>query len=175
MFLSTFQRAVLQEMDIPVWIEQASQHDIVNAHNANSPDIKRTGVPEKTHQAPHLSSEDKQARLAQLRAQVSSTSNAEPSRASGASSTIKSQPDVTHKAAEPLTQIQHKQALLWLNDVNIALSQLGLSLTSEQVKIGETLQINEREIILPVAPHLLSGAQQKLLWQALCTMTTKTA
>ena len=165
MFLSTYQRAILQEMGIPLWIEQASQHDIVDEHNANSLDNKGMGVPEKTHQAPHLSSEDKQARLAQLRAQVVTGSGGESSRSDA--------PDKTITATVPLTPVQHKQSLLWLNDIDIALSHVGVALTRNQVTLGQKMQVSDQEITLPAAPHRLSAEQCRALWQALCAVADK--
>ena len=78
MSLSTFQRAVLHEMGIPVWVSQSSLQDedshSVAADVANKRSASASFVTTNNHSAAMPSNEEKQSRLAQLRAQVSSDS-----------------------------------------------------------------------------------------------------
>jgi len=78
MSLSTFQRAVLQEMGIPVWVSQSSLQDentnSVATDVANKPSVNATFATASNHSPAMPSNEEKQSRLAQLRAQVSSDS-----------------------------------------------------------------------------------------------------
>lgn len=78
MSLSTFQRAVLQEMGIPVWVSQSSLQDedsnSVPAGVANNRSASASFVTANNHSPAMPSNEEKQSRLAQLRAQVSSDS-----------------------------------------------------------------------------------------------------
>ena len=161
MFLSTYQRAILQEMGIPVWIEQTSKPQDANVTVGSTGGVSNN-TPHATHS---LTSEDKQARLAQLRAQVTSASQGEPSQSSVSNN--------KNTDSVPLTAKQHKQASLWLKDLDIALFHVGVSLTSEQVTLGQEIQVTEREVRLVAPPHQLSAAQRKLLWQALCAAADK--
>jgi hypothetical protein len=78
MSLSTFQRAVLQEMGIPVWVSQSSLQDentnSVATGVANKPSVNASFATTSNHSSTMPSNEEKQNRLAQLRAQVSSDS-----------------------------------------------------------------------------------------------------
>jgi len=78
MSLSTFQRAVLQEMGIPVWVSQSSLQDEntnpVATDVAHNPSVNASFATASNHSPAMPSNEEKQSRLAQLRAQVSSSS-----------------------------------------------------------------------------------------------------
>ncbi|MBQ4830371.1 hypothetical protein J8L84_13915 [Alteromonas sp. MMG017] len=78
MSLSTFQRAVLQEMGIPVWVSQSSLQ-VENTNSVatdveNKPSANVSFATTSNHSPAMPSNEEKQSRLAQLRAQVSSDS-----------------------------------------------------------------------------------------------------
>ncbi|WOI36542.1 hypothetical protein R1T43_15255 [Alteromonas sp. CI.11.F.A3] len=78
MSLSTFQRAVLQEMGIPVWVNQSSLQ-VENTNSVatdveNKPSANVSFATTSNHSPAMPSNEEKQSRLAQLRAQVSSDS-----------------------------------------------------------------------------------------------------
>lgn len=78
MSLSTFQRAVLQEMGIPVWVSQSSLQDentnSVATDVANKRSANDSFATASNYSPAMPSNEEKQSRLAQLRAQVSSDS-----------------------------------------------------------------------------------------------------
>ncbi|MDO6535827.1 hypothetical protein [Alteromonas stellipolaris] len=78
MSLSTFQRAVLQEMGIPVWVSQSSLQDentnSVATDVANKRSASDSFATASNYSPAMPSNEEKQSRLAQLRAQVSSDS-----------------------------------------------------------------------------------------------------
>ncbi|WP_159529520.1 MULTISPECIES: hypothetical protein [unclassified Alteromonas] len=225
MSLSTFQRAVLQEMGIPVWVNQSSLQDenssSVAANVASKRSANASFATANSHSPAMPSNEEKQSRLAQLRAQVSSDSskasgqtkaagqNASGSRAEPSAqslSSVQSQPSaapqsVTNTASKnvlksesinsssqsssfssnsassgtaamvELTQVQRLQGKQWLQDLDVALAYLQLSLTSTQVKIGQAVAVTYDGIVLPSAPHLLTAAIQKQLWKMLCALS----
>ncbi|WP_282146411.1 hypothetical protein [Alteromonas stellipolaris] len=90
MSLSTFQRAVLQEMGIPVWVSQSSLQDentnSVATGVANKPSVNASFATTSNHSSTMPSNEEKQNRLAQLRAQVSSDSTKASGQTKAASS-----------------------------------------------------------------------------------------
>ncbi|MFY0666549.1 MAG: hypothetical protein JXQ95_00735 [Alteromonas stellipolaris] len=90
MSLSTFQRAVLQEMGIPVWVSQSSLQDentnSVATGVANKPSVNASFATTSNHSSTIPSNEEKQNRLAQLRAQVSSDSTKASGQTKAASS-----------------------------------------------------------------------------------------
>jgi len=178
MSLSTFQRAVLQEMGIPVWVSQSSPlSDATVPSTPPSADNKSN----KTQIHAQPTTEEKQSRLAQLRAQVSSNSANQNERkgawssapspsASAASNPINTQ--ATPVLME-LTQAQRLHAKQWLEDVDVSLAHLNLRLSSAQIKIGQQLVVTHNDIVLPTAPHLLTATLQKQLWKMLCALSSK--
>ncbi|WP_218418002.1 hypothetical protein [Alteromonas lipotrueae] len=219
MSLSTFQRAVLQEMGIPVWVNQSSLQDenssSVAANVASKRSANASFATANSHSPAMPSNEEKQSRLAQLRAQVSSDSskasgqtkaagqNASGSRAEPSAQSLSSAApqSVTNTASKnvlksesinsssqsssfssnsassgtaamvELTQVQRLQGKQWLQDLDVALAYLQLSLTSTQVKIGQAVAVTYDGIVLPSAPHLLTAAIQKQLWKMLCALS----
>ncbi|MDO6567174.1 hypothetical protein Q4561_08890 [Alteromonas sp. 1_MG-2023] len=211
MLLSTFQRAVLQEMGIPVWVNQSSLQDEASETMATDSATSPTGagrvasgntynINTNAPSASMPSNEEKQSRLAQLRAQVSSDSSKpasqafsqnkpagqnKPDSSSAPSVSMEQNPSASAQApaqqvTEPqeqapalvaLTQVQRLQGKQWLQDLDVALAHLTLTLTSSQVRIGEALVVTNSEIVLPTAPHLLTASIQKQLWKMLCAHT----
>lgn len=112
MSLSTFQRAVLQEMGIPVWVSQSSlQDENASREAADVSDVRPVNTSAAQTASAHSpvmpSNEEKQSKLAQLRAQVSSDSSKASSQSkassehkaaiqnSGASPSVQSMPTST--------------------------------------------------------------------------------
>ena len=96
MSLSTFQRAVLQEMGIPVWVSQTSLQDedtnSVPTDVANKRSVNASFEAGHTHSSSMPSNEEKQSRLAQLRAQVSSDSTKTSGQSKNAQQNISAPP-----------------------------------------------------------------------------------
>lgn len=175
MSLTSYQRAVLQEMGIPVWLSKDA-HAVNNTKEGSvfTPVVKQTIV--KSPSSTPISKEEKQSRLAQLRAQVGSTNElsqtkpvqkAEENCQPDKQSTRVSSQDQSPKGI-PLSAEQKQLCAVWLSDLTLACVQLGLpSSWANNVMIGKSLSISEQAIILPELPSALSSHQKRALWNTL--------
>ena len=175
MSLTSYQRAVLQEMGVPVWISKDA-YVVNNAKedNVRTPVVEQTAV--KSSSSTPISREEKQSRLAQLRAQVGSSNEqsqtkpvqkAEENEQPDKHTTSVSSQDQLPRGI-PLSAEQKQLCAVWLSDLTLACVQLGLpSSWASNVMIGKSLSISEQAIILPESPFALSSHQKKALWNAL--------
>ena len=175
MSLTSFQRAVLQEMGVPVWISKDAY--VVNKAkegNVRAPVVEQTAV--KSTSSTPISKEEKQSRLAQLRAQVGSNNEqpqskpvqpAEEKEQSKEQPTRFSSQDQLPKGI-PFSAEQKQLYAALLSDLTLACIQLGLpSSWANNVMIGKSLSISEQAIVLPELPSALSSHQKRALWNAL--------
>lgn len=207
MSLTSYQQAVLQEMEIPVWITKDAhakikKQDDLKEENTSSP--TQGAATSSTPQAPFsqagqtnkppstpISQEEKQSRLAQLRANVgtntkekakpkdtftakTTTHNVPSNEASDkndANKTDVAQTEVKGPASPegiPLSAEQRAKSQQWLKDLQLACVQLGIpSHWANTVMIGRILSITETAIILPAAPLKLTATQKRALWAQL--------
>ena len=188
MSLTSYQQAVLQEMGITVWVtrkayeEQKSDSTVEQEGNgAALSQPAQTQVTERS-QAKPITQEEKQSKLAQLRAQMGGGAKSETKPDKSAVKTSVSAPSnepVHSRPATPknvplspegvpLSAQQREQAALWLSDLQLACVQLGLPSTLvDSVMISTALKVDEHAIILPTAPLSLDKKQKRALWQAL--------
>ncbi|GMM67910.1 hypothetical protein MTsDn1_12050 [Alteromonas sp. MTD1] len=188
MSLTSYQQAVLQEMGITVWVtrkayeEQKSDSTVEQEGNgAALSQPAQTQVTERS-QAKPITQEEKQSKLAQLRAQMGGGAKSETKPDKSAVKTSVSAPSnesVHSRPATPknvpltpegvpLSAQQREQAALWLSDLQLACVQLGLPSTLVgSVMISTALKVDEHAIILPTAPLSLDKKQKRALWQAL--------
>lgn len=175
MSLTFYQRAVLQEMGVPVWISKdAYAVNNIKEGNARASVVEQTAV--KSPSSTPISKEQKQSRLAQLRAQVGSSNEqsqtkpvqkAEENEQPDKPSTRVSFQDQLPKGI-PLSAEQKQVCAAWLSDLTLACVQLGLpSSWANNVLIGKSLSISEQAIVLPELPSALSSHQKRALWNAL--------
>ena len=188
MSLTSYQQAVLQEMGITVWVtkkayeEQKSDSTVAQVNNgAALTQTSQAQVTERS-QAKPITQEEKQSKLAQLRAQMGGGAKSEtkpdkpavkasvsaPSNAQAHSSPAKPKNVPLSPEGVPLSAEQREQAALWLSDLQLACVQLGLPSTLvASVMISTALKVDEHAIILPAAPLSLNKKQKRALWQAL--------
>jgi len=188
MSLTSYQQAVLQEMGITVWVtkkayeEQKSESTVEQERNGVAlSQPAQTQVTERS-QAKPITQEEKQSKLAQLRAQMGGGAKSEtkPDKSAEKTSVTATSNEQVHSRPAtpknvplspegvPLSAQQREQAALWLSDLQLACVQLGLPSTLVgSVMISTTLKVDEHAIILPAAPLSLNKKQKRALWQAL--------
>ena len=210
MSLTSYQQAVLQEMEIPVWIAKDAHAKIKKQDDLkeeNTSSLTQRATTGSTPQAPFsqsgqtnkppstpISQEEKQSRLAQLRANVGTntkekakpkdtltakapTHNVPSNEASGkngANKTDVAQSEVKGPVSPegiPLSTEQKAKSQQWLKDLQLACVQLGIpSHWASTIMIGRTLSVTESAIMLPVAPLKLTTAQKRALWTQLISV-----
>jgi len=166
-FLSNYQRSVLQELGITSWVTQteaASKPNEKQSENKARTSADRLQIDNSHVARKPISTEEKQSRLAQLRAQVSSGTNVD---------NATSQQAVAKKVStvRPLTHAERQDNSQWLDDMTIALSYLGTTLTVDNIMIGSTLTASSETIILPTLPSKLTSSQKKALWVQLIALS----
>jgi hypothetical protein len=188
MSLTSYQQAVLQEMGITVWVnkkayeEQKSESTLEQEGNgAALSQPAQTKVTDRS-QAKPITQEEKQSKLAQLRAQMGGGAKSEtkPDKSAVKASVSAPSNERVHSSPAtpknvplspegvPLSAQQREQAALWLSDLQLACVQLGLPSTLVgSVMISTALKVDEHAIILPTAPLSLDKKQKRALWQAL--------
>ncbi|MCZ8528020.1 alanine acetyltransferase [Alteromonas sp. PRIM-21] len=206
MSLTSYQQAVLQEMGIPVWItkdahaKMKKQEDLKEGstsapmHGAaasTSPQTPFSQNGQENKPSKPISQEEKQSRLAQLRANVGSGAKDKPKLKVAVTDETPTRRALTNEAAEknvanklevaqseskgsespegiPLSAEQRAKSQQWLKDLQLACVQLGIpSYWSSTVMIGRTLSVNETAIVLPAAPLKLTTEQKRALWAQL--------
>lgn len=188
MSLTSYQQAVLQEMGITVWVTKKAyeeqKSDITVEQEGNGAALSQSAQTQITERslAKPITQEEKQSKLAQLRAQMGggAKSEAKPDKSAvKASVSAPSNEQVQGSPAAPknvpqspegvpLSAQQCEQAALWLSDLQLACVQLGLPSTLvSSVMISTVLRVDEHAIILPAAPLSLDNTQKCSLWQAL--------
>ncbi|MHC6645791.1 alanine acetyltransferase [Alteromonas sp. HB246098] len=207
MSLTSYQQAVLQEMGIPVWITKdahakmkkqeglkegnvsAPMHGTASSTSPQTP-FSQNGQENKPPSTP-ISQEEKQSRLAQLRANVGSGAKDKSKLKVAVSDVTPTRRALTNEAADknvanklevaqsevkgpaspegiPLSAEQRAKSQQWLKDLQLACVQLGIpSYWSSTVMIGRTLSVNESAIVLPAAPLKLTTEQKRALWAQL--------
>ena len=151
--LSDYQRAALEVMGIPVWVSQSEQH-------ASSPQETVTDTVPATPKS--ASPADRAAKLAALRAQVSSA---------------KASPGTTDKASvndapaapltRPLSAQEGKAAGKLLSDIQLAARAVSFTENTLAFEVGEQLSATPDRITLPCAPDALTVKQKRALWKAI--------
>ncbi|GFD68181.1 alanine acetyltransferase [Alteromonas sp. KUL106] len=206
MALTSYQQAILQEMGIPVWItkdayaelkqeDQSKQSDNSAAqhiHGVSSLSSTQTSFSQtaqsNTRSSTPISQEEKQSRLAQLRANVGSTAKdkIQPKNADTAKppsfSTSRNNEDGGSKSGVaqseakesvspegiPLSAEQKAKSQQWLKDLQLACVQLGIpSHWANTIMIGRGLSVTESAIVLPATPLKLTTVQKRALWAQL--------
>lgn len=190
MAVNSYQQAILQEMGIPVWISKdaylANANDKTRANtNTGAGHASQMAQVQTPPTSKPISQQDKQSRLAQLRAQVGSANESATKKASttdAADEAMQPQSSANPASASvsqhktsvpapppgiPLSAQQKQAGAQWLADVTLACVQLGLSSSQANVLIGKELAILSDTIVLPAAPEQLSAVQQRALWHAL--------
>ena len=161
MAFTQYQQAVLQEMGIQVWISKETylEKSATDTRDERKASGVTSGANSLTSIAPKpVSQEEKQSRLAQLRAQVESKETSP-----------KPKPSVTDSPQQgiPLSAEQKRDSAQWLSDLTLACVQIGLSSSLVNIVIDTSLRVDANAIRLPALPHKLSPAQKKALWHAL--------
>lgn len=207
MSLTSYQQAVLQEMGIPVWITKdthaemkkqeglkkgstsASPHGAVTSASKQTPFSQN--VQENKPPSTPISQEEKQSRLAQLRANVGSSVKDKPKPKVAVTAETPTRSALSDEATEknvankaevaqseakrsaspegiPLSAEQRAKSQQWLKDLQLACVQLGIpSHWANTVMIGRALSVTETAIILPAAPLKLTTEQKRALWAQL--------
>ena len=167
-FLSNYQRSVLQELGITSWVTQAEAASKSNENKSedNAKAAAQTVQIDNAHVARKpISSEEKQSRLAQLRAQVSGGTNVD-------NTTSRHIPEENVSLLKPLSHDERKDNSQWLADMTVALSHLDITLTVDNIMIGTTLTASSEAIILPTLPNALTSSQKKALWMQLTALSS---
>lgn len=204
MSLTSYQQAVLQEMGIPVWITKDAHAKMKKKEGLKegsastlthgvatsaSPQIPLSqNVQENKPPSTPISQEEKQSRLAQLRANVGSSAKDKPKPKDAATAKTPAlsnettekndanKSEVTQREAKgpaspegiPLSAEQRAKSQQWLKDLQLACVQLGIpSHWASTVTIGRTLSVTELAIVLPAAPLKLTTEQKRALWAQL--------
>lgn len=194
MALTSYQQAVLQEIGIPVWISKEA-YDAKLKENASSaaPSSQRlssqtggannqsNGFSQASSPQPAstpISKEEKQSRLAQLRANMGSSSKVnekpkvdKPSTSAPASapSSLPASPEGIVLSAEQKAKSQH-----WLKDLQLACVQLGIpSSWANTIMIGRVVSVSQAAIVLPAAPLKLTSTQKRELWSQLVSVGSR--
>ena len=207
MSLTSYQQAVLQEMGIPVWITKdahakmkkqeglkertgvATTHGVATSTSQQTP-FSQNGQENKPPSTP-ISQEEKQSRLAQLRANVGSSAKDKPKPKDAVAAEMPTRRALLDEATEqnvanksevaqseakgpvspegiPLSAEQKAKSQQWLKDLQLACVQLGIpSHWASTIMIGRTLSVTESAIILPATPLKLTTAQKRELWAQL--------
>ena len=151
--LSDYQRAALEVMGIPVWVSQSEQH-------AASPQETVTDTVPATPKS--ATPADRAAKLAALRAQVSSA-NTSPDTTENAS--------VSDAPTAPLTRAlsaqEVKAAGKLLSDIQLAASAVSFTENTLAFEVGEQLSTTPDRITLPCPPEALTAKQKRALWKAI--------
>lgn len=161
MAFTQYQQAVLQEMGIQVWISKEAylEKSVTDEKDENkAANSLSVANPVRPIEPKPVSQQEKQSRLAQLRAQVESKEESP-----------KPKPSVTASPQQgiPLSAEQKRDSAQWLSDLTLACVQIGLSSSQVNIVIGTSLSVEADAIRLPALPHKLSPAQKKALWHAL--------
>jgi len=167
-FLSNYQRSVLQELGITFWLTQAEAASTSTETNSRNDTVTPAATPQTDNSdSAHkpISTKEKQSRLAQLRAQVSSGS-------SNDKSPSKQQPEEKVSPVRSLTQSERTNSSQWLVDMALALSHLESTLTVDCIVIGDALAVSTETIVLPMPPHALTPPQKKALWMQLIALSS---
>lgn len=206
MALTSYQQAILQEMGIPVWItkdayaelkqeDQSKQSDNTAAqhiHGVSSLSSTQTSFSQtaqsNTRSSTPISQEEKQSRLAQLRANVGSTAkdkiqpknadtakppsfNSPRNNKDGGSTSGVAQSEAKESVSPegiPLSAEQKAKSQQWLKDLQLACVQLGIpSHWANTIMIGRGLSVTESAIVLPATPLKLTTVQKRALWAQL--------
>ncbi|MAB92698.1 MAG: alanine acetyltransferase [Alteromonas sp.] len=158
MAFTQYQQAVLQEMGIQVWISKEAYLDKSATNERKAANSTFGANPVGPIDAKPVSQQEKQSRLAQLRAQVESKETSP-----------KPKPSVTDSPQQgiPLSAEQKRDSAQWLSDLTLACVQIGLSSSLVNIVIDTSLRVDANAIRLPALPHKLSPAQKKALWHTL--------
>lgn len=207
MSLTSYQQAVLQEMGIPVWITKdahakmkkqeglkegkavATTHGAAASTSPQTP-FSQNGQEYKPPTTP-ISQEEKQSRLAQLRANVGSGAKDKPKPKVAVTAEMPTRRALSNEATEksvanksevvygeakgpvspegiPLSAEQRAKSQQWLKDLQLACVQLGIpSQWASTIMIGRTLSVSETAIILPATPLKLTATHKRALWAQL--------
>lgn len=193
MSLTSYQQAVLQEMGITVWVSKETYNEQRGTEKTDNDvvDVTSSQASQKAESTP-ISQEEKQSKLAQLRAQMGSKAKEEASTSTASTDVqVKASKNSNTTASEkatppapknvpaspegiPLSAEQKEQAKIWLNDLQLACVQLGLPSTlAQSIMVSTSVRVDENAIIVPSAPLSLSASQKRALWQALVSMAEK--
>ena len=202
MSLTSYQQAVLQEMAIPIWITKDAYTELKHEGQAKQSQAKQsdshavqrtfgnassssTHIPyspnAQTNKSPStpISQQEKQSRLAQLRANVGSSAKDKTKPQDGGAATPSTPATLQNegKAARkgpvspkgiPLSAEQKVKSQQWLKDLQLACIQLGIpSQWASTIMMGHTLSVTESAIILPATPLKLTTSQKRELWAQL--------
>lgn len=151
--LSDYQRAALEVMGIPVWVSQSEQH-------ATSPQETVTDTVPATPKS--VSPADRAAKLAALRAQVSSA-NTSPDTTENAS--VSDAP--TAPPTRALSAQEVKAAGKLLSDIQLAARTVSFTENTLAFEVGEQLGTTPDRITLPCPPEVLTAKQKRALWKAI--------
>ncbi|MCU7555099.1 hypothetical protein OCL06_10870 [Alteromonas sp. ASW11-19] len=152
--LSDYQRAVLQVMGIPVWEAQVLPQEKTSGDS--------TGQPETAQTRPAGSGRpvaDGAARLAALRAQVTTSDDkvAKPA----------ASPKSDTRTTRSLTAEESQHAAALLKDIQLAAESINSEHTPLEFEIGDAMAKSAGRITFPQSPVTLSAAQKRQLWQLL--------
>ena len=207
MSLTSYQQAVLQEMGIPVWITKDAHAEMkkqeglkegrtsASTHGAAISASPQTPFSQNVHEnrqpSTPISQEEKQSRLAQLRANVGGSVKSKPKPKDAVSAETSTHSALSNGATEknvankaevaqsqakvpaspegiPLSAEQKAKSQQWLKDLQLACVQLGIpSHWANTIMIGRTLSVTESAIVLPAAPLKLNTEQKRALWAQL--------
>ena len=192
--LTSYQQAVLQEIGIPTWITKEAYNEKVKEGTArtnnqlySSPAAQVVGANEVPVTSTPISKEEKQSRLAQLRASVSGSvgdNNNEKGKTEKSTASLPetkapnkresasmSSPLPVSPDGIPLSAEQKAKSQQWLKDLQLACIQLGVpSNWASTIMIGRTLSISDTAIILPATPLKLTVQQKRELWSQLVSV-----
>ena len=147
--LTDYQRAALEVIGIPVWVSQSE----VQSESRSEP-----GAEAAPSQKSTPSPQDRAAKLAALRAQVSSDKN-------DAAEQPLPQEKPEAPSTRPVTAQELQAAGKLLSDIQLAATLFsGQTLAFE---VGKTLAVESGRITLPCAPAELTVNDKRALWKAL--------
>ena len=152
--LSDYQRAALEVMGIPVWVSQSEMQSALSEKS-----VSDTVSVESTTASP----EDRAAKLAALRAQVSSDKASSPTTDRPATAEKVSPTPVTR----PLSAEEMKAAGKLLNDIQLAASSVNFSEHTLAFEVGDQLKVTPGRITFPRVPSELTVSDKRALWKAL--------
>ncbi len=152
--LSDYQRAVLQVMGIPVWEAQVMPQEKVSGETTGQPAAGQERAANTGRPAA-----DGAARLAALRAQVTSSAEQADQPAASAATPAPSARSLTAEEA------RHAEALL--KDIQLAADSVSNNQPPLEFEVGDTLARNRTRITLPQSPTALTAAQKRQLWALL--------
>lgn len=164
MSLSDYQSAILQHMEIPVFVAKSENQ----ADNVEQ--VVRQKEPQSSEGASTpLNKEEKQARLSALR-QVMATSTDEAPQQD--TPVVESAPLV--REFSPLSASELSISKVIVDDILNAALVCGVAINSGQIVLGETLQLTQTHLVLPCIPSELTAVHKKALWQVLCESANST-